>query len=290
MMKHRIPAGKIGLQFCLSTALGLGLLLGGCGSEPEEEAAVEETTGDARSEGDTGSETGEAGEISEDAADAGDGMEGDDGSAAEGSEDSGDMEGEAGEDAGGASGQVDQGALDALLAAYQAMSEQSGWRMTQQIDSSGAGEMTQVLEFQKPDRFQMEMAGNEVVVIGDQAWVNMAGTWVENQQMGSMVNSALEQIPGAGGQIDSTAYAASMQLVEDLGDERVEGQAARKIRYTTGSPETGTVEVTVWIGRSDGLPIRQEMHSAFGEFEADMSADFEYGDIEIEAPEGAGSD
>ena len=259
-------------RFALAACLGLALAIGACGGDapaddpaaedagPADAAAVDPARDDAADDGD------EAGAAADETSAKG----ADDGAAQPGAEDAGAEDGEG----------VTE--LDPLLAGYAALSEQPAWRMRQTIVSSGAGEISQVLEFQAPDRYRMQVDQMELVIVGGKTWLNAGGTWVASPEMGGMVDGLLDQLPGAG---KPMAALAPMTAVEKLGEETVNGERADKVRYATGDESSGQVEVTVWFRKSDGLPLRQEMQSHYGEFDAEISADFEYdASIQIEAP------
>lgn len=262
-----------------------GLSLAACGSdssETPEDAAPAEDLGEASSDADdaAGSADSEdaAGLASSTNSEAGDAAnsegtdsEGADAAASSDGSNSGDM---------AAAG--DPEAIEAMGAAFAALSAEPSWRMRQTIVSSGAGEeMEQVMEYAAPDRYHMTMAQMELIMIGGQTWLNMGETWVENGSLGQAIAGTLEQLPNP-----DTLSASGMPManIEDLGSERIDGKAATKIGYTLSHPE-GSLVGTLWIDQESGLPLRQLMKTNYGEFDAEITSDFEYGDtIEIEAP------
>jgi hypothetical protein len=185
-------------------------------------------------------------------------------------------------DAAGMAATGDPEAIEAMSAAFAAQSKEPSWRMRQTIVSSGAGEtMEQVMEYAAPDRYHMTMQQMELIMIGGRTWLNMGETWVENGSLGQAIAGTLDQLPNP-----ETLSASGMPMadVEDLGTESIDGKAATKIGYTLTHPE-GSLTGTLWIAQDSGLPLRQLMKTSYGEFDAEITSDFEYGDkIEIEAP------
>ncbi|MCB0216161.1 MAG: hypothetical protein H6648_02290 [Caldilineae bacterium] len=265
----------------LVACLGLALLGGACGGDaPAEDDPVES----AGATDPTAGEPIDAAAADDTAGDAGDASPAEDaGTDAESAGDAAAADAADADGAGaGATGSAGMAGLDPLLAGYAALSEQPAWRLRQTIVSSGAGEISQVLEYQAPDRYRMQVDQMELIIVEGKTWLNAGGTWIASPEMGGMIDGVLDQLPGAGKPMTGMP---PMTEVEKLGEETLDGVRTDKVRYATGDETSGRVEVTVWFRKSDGLPLRQEMQSHYGEFDAEISADFEYdASIRIEAP------
>ncbi len=173
-----------------------------------------------------------------------------------------------------------------ILAAFDALYGMDAWRANQTIEDADIS-MTNVIEYQAPDRYRMIMAATEdismeTIIIGDKMYQNLAGTWMENpfelgDQLSGMLSDPREMMEG------------SFEEFEFIGTEDVNGEPAKVYRFKvvdSSSGETLTTEIMLWVRVSDNLPVKQEMIFPGSDAPDKITQEYEYDiDITIEPPE-----
>lgn len=115
-------------------------------------------------------------------------------------------------------------------------------------DASGKIPAT-TMEFVAPDRYRIRMGtGMEQVRIGPDLYTTMGGKTMRTQ--------AEAGTPSPRESTESTLKALEGATVEALGQDSVDGEAARVYRIVTTQPGPG--ETRVWIADGSGLPIKSE--------------------------------
>lgn len=111
------------------------------------------------------------------------------------------------------------------------------------------------VEFQAPDRYRVTSEGRPPsLIIGDAMYVNINGRYMKMAMpVGQMI--AQYRDPAVLTRIERSMTA------EDLGADTVNGEAARKYRYSVTDPTPSTT--VVWISKQSGLVIQLQSSGNF---------------------------
>lgn len=167
-----------------------------------------------------------------------------------------------------------------LLKAYEGMVEKSKFRIHSQVTSKKKTYENHV-EIEWPDRFHMRNDQSEFIVLPGATYMNQGGQWMKlpmdmSKMIQSMTPEAMKQ--GFG----------NLTHARDLGEGDVEGNAAHIYEYDTSGDVMGIhseSHVKVWIGKADGLVLRQEVQGKAMGMESTTVSTYEYdASIHIKAP------
>jgi outer membrane lipoprotein-sorting protein len=151
------------------------------------------------------------------------------------------------------------------------------------MTGTGKAKMDAAVDFVAPDRFRIStnaMGGQyvEMVIVGDQTYMNMGGKWQK------MPKTDLSSILG----FRQAFTEEGMKWIKDVsykGEETLEGKLVHIYTYRGKTPDGGSdFSSKLWIGKSDGLPIRITANYSKGDLKT-MQIDYKYdARITIEAP------
>ncbi|WP_257385333.1 hypothetical protein [Tahibacter caeni] len=145
---------------------------------------------------------------------------------------------------------------DELQAAYVRFLSARSFRVS--VTDVKKGQQLSTLDFVAPDRYHIRNGQGEMeqILIGDDAYTLINGERVKLPmpiQVGRIVSQYRNQ---------ETLEELTRDLdVTALGEETVEGQAARVYTYTQTRP--AKADVKVWIGVASGLPLQLESQGRF---------------------------
>ena len=118
------------------------------------------------------------------------------------------------------------------------------------------GGVVSTMEFVAPDRYRIKPAkGPQSLVVGDTMYIDMNGKLTPMP------------VPGIGEKVaqyrnkDFLAEVESGMTVQALGDETVDGEAAKVYAYTVTKPLKS--DAKTWISQKSGLPIQIESTGSF---------------------------
>jgi len=118
------------------------------------------------------------------------------------------------------------------------------------------GGVVSTMEFVAPDRYRIKPAkGPQSLVVGDTMYLDMNGKLTPMP------------VPGIGEKVaqyrnkDFLAEVESGMTVQALGDETVDGEAAKVYAYTVTKPLKS--DAKTWISQKSGLPIQIESTGSF---------------------------
>ena len=118
------------------------------------------------------------------------------------------------------------------------------------------GGVVSTMEFVAPDRYRIKPAkGPQSLVVGDTMYLDMNGKLTPMP------------VPGIGEKVaqyrnkDFLAEVESGMTVQALGDETVDGEAAKVYAYTVTKPLKS--DAKTWISQKSGLPIQIESTGTF---------------------------
>lgn len=200
-----------------------------------------------------------------------------------GSDDAGDADDNAGSEQD--ADEPESAAQQAVLEALRARMDQKAYRITSTTQAMGQS-ITQEVEVVPPDRFRMTMMDMEVVMIEGSSYVRLGDEWTVNDSMSGMISAAVGQIWD-----EETIGKAGLFMweIEEMGTESLNGVEAKVYRYIMDSSEqggSGQTEATIWIGESEGLPLKQEVRIQGDGIDTSMIQQFDYDDsIVIEEPD-----
>jgi hypothetical protein len=115
--------------------------------------------------------------------------------------------------------------------------------------SSPKGDMAMDLDFVAPDRYRMKMPMGTQYVIGDTMYMAMNGRTMKMAIPKGQISNYRDPAQIAANKATMT--------VESLGNDTIEGQAAKK--FLVRNTEPRQVESTIWVG-ADGYPLRIEVN------------------------------
>ncbi|HEY6941652.1 hypothetical protein [Dokdonella sp.] len=118
------------------------------------------------------------------------------------------------------------------------------------------GETVSTMEYVAPDRFRIKPAqGPQSLVVGDTMYMDMNGklTPMPVPGVGRMVAQYRNQ--------DFLAEVERGMQVQALGDDSVDGEAAKVYAYTVTQPMKA--DAKTWISQASGLPIQIESTGTF---------------------------
>jgi hypothetical protein len=168
------------------------------------------------------------------------------------------------------------GAKDDLHAAFSKFLAQSSFKGTTTATVDGKA-LRSVVEFQAPDRYRVSSLGRPAsVIVGGFMYIDINGRFMKLPAPRSI---AEYRDPKVLTRIESSLSA------EDLGLDTVQGQPARKYRYTVNQPRPNTT--VVWVAIASGLPLQlQSTGAAMGKTVNSQVNYDHYGDptIRISAP------
>src|SRR5262249_9037568 len=135
---------------------------------------------------------------------------------------------------------------DALRKAAAAFAAVHSFHGTMQMP----GGRNATMDFSAPNRYRMQMAGSETIVIGSKTYMKMGGQWM------SMPMSAVTQtLANMRHPADLQGYLENAKI-SDLGPSTLDGMAMH--RYHMQSTAGGnSIDSTIWIGPGD-LPYRND--------------------------------
>jgi len=118
------------------------------------------------------------------------------------------------------------------------------------------GGVVSTMEFVAPDRYRIKPAkGPQSLVVGDTMYIDMNGKLTPMP------------VPGIGEKVaqyrnkDFLAEVESGMTVQALGDDTVDGEAAKVYAYTVTKPVKS--DAKTWISQKSGLPIQIESTGTF---------------------------
>jgi len=146
---------------------------------------------------------------------------------------------------------VQAGAREEVIAAFQAATSAASYRMLIETESRRGTVSTQ-LDVQLPGRFHMKAAEAEFVIVPEGTWINVGGSWtqVPIDMSQRMQGFRIEDIEQAAGQLTE---------VERIGDETINGCANALYRYLATNTVVGRASndrIELAICEASGLPSR----------------------------------
>lgn len=140
-----------------------------------------------------------------------------------------------------------------LHAAYTKLLAARSFRAT--VIDVKKGQQILHMEFVAPNRYHMTTGQNtEQTIVGDDAWMNVDGRTLKLPvPVGKIIaqyrnEKALQELH-------------KNDSVVALGDDTVEGEAAKTYRYTTTQP--AKTDVTVWVSQKGGSVVQLESEGSF---------------------------
>lgn len=143
---------------------------------------------------------------------------------------------------------------DDLHAAFAKFLQAKSFRAT--VTDVKNGETVSTMEYVAPDRFRIKPAqGPQSLVVGDTMYMDMNGklTPMPVPGVGRMVAQYRNQ--------DFLAEVERGMQVQALGDDSVDGEAAKVYAYTVTQPMKA--DAKTWISQASGLPIQIESTGTF---------------------------
>jgi len=119
--------------------------------------------------------------------------------------------------------------------------------------SSPKGDMAMDMDFVAPDRYRMKMPMGTQYVIGDTMYMAMNGRTMKMAIPKGQISNYRDPAQIAANKATMT--------VESLGNDTIEGQAAKK--FLVRNTEPRQVESTIWVG-AEGYPLRIEVNGNDG--------------------------
>lgn len=144
---------------------------------------------------------------------------------------------------------------------------------------SGQTPMNMELEFVGPDRFRLKnKQGPEMIIIGKDVYFEVNGKW---QKMPGDLGKSVPDMRKAFDKEGRKWFGE----VKYVGEESVDGKPTHVYTYHNKGPGgVGENDSKVWVGQSDGLPVKIEATYKSGTLKS-MTVDYDYDeDIKIEPP------
>ncbi|MGI8639581.1 MAG: hypothetical protein ACR2MG_06465 [Pyrinomonadaceae bacterium] len=133
------------------------------------------------------------------------------------------------------------------------------------------------MQYTAPDRYYIKNDISEIIIIGNDSYVNVEGNWKKvPMQMGDKIKELRNSFTEEG--------MKSLKDVEYIGKENLDGKEALAYRYKTETKDVPSVNSKIWIGADNGLPLKIEIEKT-GKGSALMTTSYDYDkEIKIEAP------
>lgn len=189
-----------------------------------------------------------------------------------------------------AGGEIGLDALDSIFRAQRSGLDVDALRITIINEDLDSGEtLSSTFEFIRPDRFRMDSQGFELIIIGDQTFINDgSGTWIESPvPMDDMLEGTIEAFIDEG-LIEELLKDLEVTIrdVESLGQETINDRNTNVYTYKSKSIFDDSFVLTkVWVGVDDGLLYQQQVETESGGIRGRTTMIYDYGsDVMIEAP------
>jgi hypothetical protein len=173
---------------------------------------------------------------------------------------------------------ADAAPKDDLHAAFAKFLQAKSFRAT--VTDVKSGEALSSMEYVAPDRYRVKPAkGPASLIVGDTMYIDMDGKPTPMPVPG--VGKMVAQYRNA----DFLAEIERGMAVEALGDDRVDGEAAKVYAYTVTRPIKA--DAKAWISQKSGLPIQIESTGSFMGHTSTTRvrySDFDDPSIRIDAP------
>ena len=167
-----------------------------------------------------------------------------------------------------------------ILASHEAMVKFGKYRATGTVQSDkGTQQMSSIVVW--PDRFHVNNAGQEFIIVPGATYMKQGGQWQKlpmdmSQMVKSMTPDALRQ-----------GY-DNMTNVKDLGSETIDGRETRVYEYDTRATIMGieaTSHVKAWIDADSHLPVKQVVTGTAMGMTSTTDQRYEFDSaIEVDAP------
>jgi len=147
-------------------------------------------------------------------------------------------------------------ATEEIINALLALAEQDSFRVDQTISAPDVN-MVNEIEIIPPDRFRMVNSEMEMIIIEENAYINVAGQWMSVPGSGETIIGAYVFLKD---QADAELFRSYVPEASYQGEVDLGGETARLYEFLLSDPsESGLANVQLWVDASDGLPRRQEL-------------------------------